>query len=125
MRDTAQLFKAFSDETRLRMLALMQRSGELCVCDFERVLDLTQSTASRHLRHLYRAGLADHRRAGGWVYYRIRDELPEGHSHLLSALRGMLSDQAFADLDTSLQTWLREKAAATNGCAPSSSDRRS
>lgn len=124
MHDTAQLFKAFSDETRLRMLALMQRSGELCVCDFERVLDLTQSTASRHLRHLHRAGLADHRRQGGWVYYRLRSELPPSHQSLLATLGQMLSDDLLQELDASLESWLHEKAGA-GACAPSPSDRRS
>ena len=48
MKNVAHIFKALSDETRLRILALLH-SGELCVCDLMVALDLPQSTVSRHL----------------------------------------------------------------------------
>jgi DNA-binding transcriptional ArsR family regulator len=43
MRTLASVFKALSDETRLQMLGLLLREGELCVCDFVEVLSVTQS----------------------------------------------------------------------------------
>ena len=70
MKATAQLFKALSDETRLRILALLS-AGELCVCDLMAVLDLPQSTVSRHLAYLRHAGLVEDRRRGVWMYYRL------------------------------------------------------
>ncbi|HEX9779019.1 MAG TPA: metalloregulator ArsR/SmtB family transcription factor, partial [Geopsychrobacteraceae bacterium] len=60
MKTTTRLFKALSDETRLRILALLQ-AGELCVCDLMAILDLPQSTVSRHLAYLRNAGLVDDR----------------------------------------------------------------
>ncbi|MBU4034431.1 MAG: metalloregulator ArsR/SmtB family transcription factor, partial [Proteobacteria bacterium] len=51
MQTTAQFFKALSEEPRLRILALLL-SGELCVCDLMAVLQLPQSTISRHLAYL-------------------------------------------------------------------------
>jgi len=68
----AQIFKALSDPTRLRMLNLL-RQGELCVCDIMAVLDLPQSTASRHLAYLRNAGWLSSRRQNKWMYYRIDD----------------------------------------------------
>ncbi len=73
MKDTAQIFKALSDETRLRLVNLLQTGGELCVCDLMAVLDLPQSTVSRHLAYLRNGGLVDDRRQGIWMYYRLRD----------------------------------------------------
>ena len=70
MKKTAQLFKALSDETRLRILALLT-AGELCVCDLMAVLELPQSTVSRHLAYLRHAGLVEDRRQGVWMYYRL------------------------------------------------------
>jgi len=70
MKKTAQLFKALSDETRLRILSLLT-AGELCVCDLMAVLDLPQSTVSRHLAYLRNAGLVEDRRQGVWMYYRL------------------------------------------------------
>ena len=70
MKDTAQLFKALSDETRLRIIALLTH-GELCVCDLMEVMGLPQSTVSRHLATLRQAGLVEDRRQGVWIYYRL------------------------------------------------------
>lgn len=75
MKRLAQLHKALSDETRLRILFLLLELGELCVCDVETALSITQSKASRHLGLLKQAGLVDDRRDGTWVYHRIRDDL--------------------------------------------------
>ncbi len=64
------LFKALSDETRLRILGLLL-SGEVCVCDIHESLKIPQSKASRHLAYLRRAGLVDTRRSGLWIHYRL------------------------------------------------------
>jgi ArsR family transcriptional regulator len=64
------MFKALSDETRLRILALLTE-GELCVCDLMAILELPQSTVSRHLAYLRHASLVEDRRQGVWMYYRL------------------------------------------------------
>ena len=84
MKAPAKLFKALSDETRLRILALLSH-GELCVCDLMEVLNLPQSTVSRHLAHLRNAGLVDDRRQGVWMYYRLLN--PQGE--LENSLQGL------------------------------------
>lgn len=63
------VFRALSDETRLRILNLL-RTGELCVCDLVFVLDVPQPTASRHLAYLRKVGLVTVRKEGVWCYYR-------------------------------------------------------
>ena len=68
MKTTARTFKALSDETRLRIMALLSK-GELCVCDLMAILDLPQSTVSRHLATLRHAQLVEDRRQGVWMYY--------------------------------------------------------
>ncbi|MFV2080518.1 MAG: ArsR/SmtB family transcription factor [bacterium] len=72
MRKTLALFKALSDETRLRIMALLVH-GEQCVCDLMEVMDLPQSTVSRHLATLRQAGLVEDRRQGVWNYYQLAD----------------------------------------------------
>ena len=66
------VFKALSDETRLRILKLLER-GELCVCDIVTVLDMIQPNVSFHLGVLKEAGLIKDRRQGKWIHYRIDD----------------------------------------------------
>ncbi|HEY8715049.1 MAG TPA: metalloregulator ArsR/SmtB family transcription factor [Candidatus Acidoferrum sp.] len=64
------MFRAFSDQTRLRILHLLL-GGELCVCDIVTVIDVPQPTASRHLSYLLRAGLIQKRKEGLWAYYKL------------------------------------------------------
>ncbi len=67
------VFKALSDETRIRILKLLEKR-ELCVCELTEILGSAQSTVSRHLRILKDAGLVDDMRDGLWVNYRLSKE---------------------------------------------------
>jgi ArsR family transcriptional regulator len=71
MKQTARMFKALADETRLRVLGLLLSEGELCVCDIMAALQLPQSTISRHMAYLRNSGWVDDRRMGLWVYYKV------------------------------------------------------
>ena len=86
MKNTARMFKALSDETRLRILCLLL-VGELCVCDLMAVLQLPQSTVSRHLAYLKNSGWVDDRRCGVWMYYSIAGNGGELRNGLLENLR--------------------------------------
>ena len=72
----AQMFKALGDETRLRIISLLSQ-GELCVCDLMEVLNLPQSTTSRHLSYLKNSSWITGTRKGKWMYYRVNPGLPE------------------------------------------------
>lgn len=110
MRDIAQLYKTFSDDTRLKMLWLLLNQEELCVCDFMEVLALPQSTASRHLRNLLVAGLVADRRAGLWVYYSLRSDLSEGVKAHVEAVRATLMNcKEVERLDSVLAAWRARK----------------
>ncbi len=89
MKTTARMFKALSDETRLRILCLLLE-GELCVCDIMAVLQLPQSTVSRHLAYLKNAGWVDDRRCGVWMYYSLLNNGNVLQEKLLDALRESL-----------------------------------
>jgi ArsR family transcriptional regulator, arsenate/arsenite/antimonite-responsive transcriptional repressor len=65
------LLAALADPTRLKMVHLLCRTGELCVCDFTPAFDLGQPTVSHHLRVLREAGIVTSRKAGQWVYYSV------------------------------------------------------
>lgn len=64
------VFKALADENRVRALAVLVDSGELCVCQIKEFLGLAPSTVSKHLSILTQAGLVASRKKGRWVYYR-------------------------------------------------------
>jgi ArsR family transcriptional regulator len=74
----SKVFKALADSIRLRILGLLS-SREMCVCEVMVALDLTQPTASHHLRILENVGLVKDRKEGKWVFYSIANpELFEG-----------------------------------------------
>lgn len=66
-----RLLEALAEPTRLQMVHLLSRTGELCVCDFTQAFDLGQPTISHHLRVLREAGVVNCRKAGQWVYCSI------------------------------------------------------
>jgi ArsR family transcriptional regulator len=105
MRNLSELFKALSDETRLQMLALLLRRGELCVCDFVEALGITQSKVSRHLRYLAHAGLVRDRREAVWVYYRVRPDPEADPAAVLDAIGPLLAGRDLAELERRLQAF--------------------
>lgn len=71
------VFKCLADETRVRLMLLIAREGELCVCELTCALDESQPKISRHLAQLRTCGLLEDRRQGQWVYYRLHPNLPD------------------------------------------------
>ena len=62
------LFKALADNTRLRLIAILDR-GEFTVQELVEVLGMGQSRVSRHLKILTEAGVVRAKREGTWAYY--------------------------------------------------------
>jgi ArsR family transcriptional regulator len=92
MKKLSRIFKALSDDTRLTIMGLVFRHGHLCVCEVERILGITQSKASRHLRYLRDAGLLEDEREGLIVNYRLPVDPVEDVPSVLTMLRGVLVD---------------------------------
>ena len=67
------LFKIFSDSTRIRILDILIK-GELCVQDIADALEMTQSAISHQLRVLKQAHLVKSRRDGKTIYYSLADD---------------------------------------------------
>ena len=72
MNELLSVFKALSDETRLRIVKLLE-NGELCVCHIVAAVDMSQSKISFHLKTLKDAGLVKDRRDGKWMHYRLNE----------------------------------------------------
>lgn len=100
------LFRALADQTRLRLLNLMS-GQEVCVCYFIEILGLPQSTISRHLAYMRRAGLVHARREGKWMHYRLA--VPK-HAAIQAILREVLNGLA-ADKDME-----RDRAKLNRAC---------
>jgi len=80
----AAKFKALADPARVILVnQLATAAGEVCVCDLNAALELSQPTVSHHLRVLREAGLVESTRRGTWAFYRL---VPES----IEQLRGTL-----------------------------------
>ena len=65
-----QIYRCLCDETRLRILHLLQQ-GPLCVCHFQEILRLPQVAVSKHLAYLRRTGMVEAHRHEQWMIYSL------------------------------------------------------
>lgn len=72
----AAYFSAASNETRLRILYVLHRAGELCVCDLADIFEITQPSVSRHLKILREKALVEARRDAQTIYYSVCTDNP-------------------------------------------------
>jgi len=90
MKGFIKILKALSDETRLRILALLMER-ECCVCEVMQALGISQTRASRNLGILEEAGLVRSRRDGRWIVHFLNEEgLKECEAEFLRALKKVL-----------------------------------
>ena len=73
--DPQSLLTSLSDATRLRILYLLARQGELCVCNLVTALDSPQPKVSKHLAVPRKKAIIVGRREGQWIHYRINPDL--------------------------------------------------
>ena len=72
--DLVAFCKALGDETRQRILEILQAEGEKCVSDLVDAFNVSQPTISHHLNFLKQANLVVRRRAGKQIYYRLNQD---------------------------------------------------
>lgn len=72
---STKIFKALSEEPRVRILNLLKYHGALCNSDLEQILDYTQTKTSRHMSYLKNAGIVNYRKYDQWIFYFIQDEV--------------------------------------------------
>lgn len=113
MRDLAEFFAVLAEPSRLAILTLLARHGEMCVCEIQDVLGLSQSRASRHLKALRQAGLLADRRVGTWAHYRVTPTPAPRQKLLLEVIHRWLPPGAEEDVDSRVANY---RSAPHNGC---------
>ena len=88
--------KAVADANRLRILACLKK-GEVCVCEFTDVLNISQPAVSQHLRKLKEAGIITERKVGTWKHYRIDDN----QTSLMRSVLGSIDEDSTCDCQVS------------------------
>lgn len=86
-KQMALIFKALSDENRIRILKLLH-NGEMCACKLLDTLNISQPTLSHHMKILCDAGIVNGRKEGKWMHYSI---CSESSAELSAMLRQLLT----------------------------------
>jgi ArsR family transcriptional regulator len=73
LRAASDRYALLAGETRLKILVLLDETGELCVCDLATILEMTPAAVSQHLSRLRSGRLVQSRRDGMTVYYQLVD----------------------------------------------------
>jgi len=107
---TVELLSQLGDAVRIRMLRVLEQH-ELSVGELVKVLQIPQSSGSRHLRVLSDGGWVFKRSAGPASYYRVViDDLPSEHRTIWVTIRNQLGDDAtLAEDDRRLRSVLAER----------------
>jgi ArsR family transcriptional regulator len=112
MQDLLNIFKALSEETRLRILKLLEY-GELCVCDIVAARGMSQPKVSFHLNVLKEAGFLKDRKQGRWTHYRL-DEADFFRRSLLLSVFERIPKEAMAEDRKRLEEFLQGKPSRDN-----------
>lgn len=112
MQELTSIFKALSEETRLRTIKLLE-DGELCVCDIVAALELSQPKVSFHLNVLKEAGFIKDRKQGRWIYYKLNDS-DMLRRFLLMAVIERIPEQAVSKDSKRLEVFMKSKAIKGN-----------
>lgn len=97
-----KILKALADENRLRILALLKASEnikkDICVCEIQSIIGLSQPTISSHLKVLENAELIEYKKNGLWVNYYLRRDVDEDIKALInSILDSLKGDEQIRD----------------------------
>jgi len=71
--ERAAVLNVVAQPTRLRLFYLLDRIGEVCVCDIGDILGITQSAVSQHLAKFRAYGIVSVRRENQTLFYRLAD----------------------------------------------------
>lgn len=83
VRKLTDVFKSLGDESRLRILFMLARHGEMNVTAIGEELGQSQPAVSHHLTQLRAAGLIDYRRDGKFNFYAL---YPDGFHEVMNHL---------------------------------------
>lgn len=100
MREYLRVMKAAADGTRVKILKMLEMR-DLCVCEMQAVLGISQPSVSRHLRLLEDADLVRSEKEGMWTNFRLArpEEANQYSKAILEHLKGWLKkDQSIQKL---------------------------
>ena len=119
--ELVQIYRCLCDETRLRILCLLQE-GELCVCHLQEILGVPQVSVSKRLAYLRQRRMVEFRREGNWMVYRLPRKQPSDLRANLACLQDCVKENGVFRRDLASRRRLEVKFEACSPiCCPPSS----
>lgn len=94
--ETLKIIKALGDENRLRIVNVLF-GNELCVCEVEGILSMTQSNISRHLSKLTSSGVTKYRKDAKYIYYSLDENTLLEHPFIAEAIKDLRGEERYKD----------------------------
>jgi ArsR family transcriptional regulator, arsenate/arsenite/antimonite-responsive transcriptional repressor len=99
LKKITKVLKALSDDGRLRIICLLNKKKDLCVCEIKELIGLSQSTISSHLKKLENSGLISYSKDGKWINYNLDPNIDDDARRIVKDLTKILEgdSQIFKD----------------------------
>lgn len=109
-----EIYRALSDENRLRIINVLMKK-ELCVCEIETILNISQSNVSRHLNKLKAAEIVTSKKESQWAFYKLSNKFIEENGYLYEHLKQSFSkDEQLNEDATKLSALEMQPCGRTN-----------
>ena len=92
MEKIVTIAKVLSDINRIKILGLLLRNKELCVCEFCDTLNLSQPLVSRHLKQIKASGIINSKQEGKWVIYSLSNRQDQMMKCYLAEIKKSTND---------------------------------
>lgn len=101
LKKIIKILKALSDESRIRIVALLKERNGLCVCEITEIIGLSQPTISSHLKRLQDAEIITYSKDGYWIKYSLDENMEKEIKQLLHLITQILREDERIKSDVS------------------------
>ena len=103
MNSYTKIFKALGDETRLRIVKMLEVK-KMCVCEITSIIGTSMPTVSNHLKILKEAGLVEQDRDEKYMNYSIVTDAQGFTEEVLELIKKIDTETSRADRQTAVRT---------------------
>lgn len=86
IEEVTHFLKIIAEENRLKILCILNKEKEVCVCSILKELNLSQNLTSHHLKVLKDFNLISSRKEGRWILYSINKKEINKYQKLLNKI---------------------------------------
>ncbi len=82
-----EMLSVLSSDVKVKMFEMLVDVDEVCVCEFEEELCISQPNASKHFKSFKDLGIVEVRKEGKKLFYSLKPEVKQKHKKLIEYLK--------------------------------------